>query len=136
MYCQNCGFQMDPNAAICVKCGCQKGVGDRFCGNCGQTLTQGAAYCMHCGYGVRKVPVAGVNAKSRLAAGLLGIFTGALGIHNFYLGFTGKAVAQLLMSVLSCGILSVVSGIWGLVEGIMYLTGKYNTDADGNPLQD
>lgn len=76
------------------------------------------------------------NQKSKLVAGLLGILLGSLGIHNFYLGFTGKAVAQLLITILSCGILSVVSAIWGLVEGIQYLTGSLNVDANGNPLKD
>lgn len=76
------------------------------------------------------------NAKSKLAAGLLGIFLGGLGVHNFYLGYTGKAIAQLLISLLSCGILAVVSSIWGLVEGILILTGSINTDGHGNPLRD
>ncbi|CCY71409.1 putative membrane protein [Clostridium sp. CAG:921] len=58
-----------------------------------------------------------LNAKSKLAAGLFGIFLGGLGVHNFYLGYTGKAVAQLLLSLLSCGLLSWVSSIWGLIEG-------------------
>ncbi len=76
------------------------------------------------------------NKKSKIAAGLLGIFLGSLGIHNFYLGFTGKAIAQLLISLLSCGFLSFVSAIWGLIEGILILTGSINVDADGNPLSD
>ena len=76
------------------------------------------------------------QAKSKMAAGLLGIFLGALGVHNFYLGFTGKAVAQLLISILSCGTLSWASAIWGLVEGILILTGSINTDGNGNPLRD
>ena len=71
-----------------------------------------------------------------MAAGILGILLGALGVHNFYLGFTGKAVAQLLLTLLSCGILSVVSGIWGLVEGIMILTTPGGVDANGVPLRD
>jgi TM2 domain-containing membrane protein YozV len=71
-----------------------------------------------------------------MAAGLLGIFLGTFGVHNFYLGYTGKAVAQLLISVLSCGILAVVSGIWGLVEGIMILSGSIDRDAKGVPLQE
>ena len=75
-------------------------------------------------------------AKSKMAAGLLGIFLGAFGVHNFYLGYTGKAVAQLLITLLSCGFLAVASEIWGLVEGIMILTGSINTDANGNPLAD
>lgn len=76
------------------------------------------------------------NAKSKIAAGLLGIFLGAFGVHNFYLGYTGKAVAQLLITVLSCGILSWASAIWGLVEGIMILTGSTTVDGKGNPLAD
>lgn len=76
------------------------------------------------------------NAKSKMAAGLLGIFLGGLGVHNFYLGYTGKAVAQLLISLLSCGFLSWASAIWGLIEGILLLTGSINVDGEGNPLRD
>lgn len=76
------------------------------------------------------------QAKSKIAAGLLGIFLGSLGVHNFYLGFTGKAIAQLLISILSCGTLSWASAIWGLIEGILILTGSMNVDSDGNPLKD
>lgn len=76
------------------------------------------------------------QAKSKIAAGLLGIFLGALGVHNFYLGFTGKAIAQLLISLLSCGALSFASAIWGLIEGILILTGSMSVDADGVPLKD
>lgn len=76
------------------------------------------------------------NAKSKLAAGLLGIFLGSLGVHNFYLGYTGKAIAQLLISVLSCGAFAFASAIWGLIEGILILTGSIDKDAAGNPLGD
>ena len=76
------------------------------------------------------------NAKSKIAAGILGIFLGALGVHNFYLGYTGKAVGQLLISLLSCGILSWVSAIWGIIEGIMILTGSIDVDGYGNKLID
>ena len=77
------------------------------------------------------------NAKSKMAAGLLGIFLGWLGVHNFYLGYTGKAVAQLLITILSCGALSPVSAIWGLIEGILILTGStITTDGSGRPLSD
>lgn len=74
--------------------------------------------------------------KSKMAAGLLGIFLGALGIHNFYLGYTGKAVAQLLISILSCGVLALVSEIWGIVEGVQILTGSIAVDGKGIPLKD
>lgn len=126
---------------------------NNFCSNCGAELKKGAAFCGNCGKKVEnkeakneKEVVQGevVNngstsssaPKSKIAAGLFGIFLGAFGVHNFYLGYTGKAVAQLLITILSCGILSFVSGIWGLIEGILILTGSINVDAEGNSLVD
>lgn len=76
------------------------------------------------------------RAKSKVAAGVLGILFGALGIHNFYLGYTGKAVAQLLITVLTCGWGSIFSGIWGLIEGILILTGSIAVDGNGVPMKD
>lgn len=66
-----------------------------------------------------------------MTAGLLGIFLGGLGIHNFYLGYTGKAIAQIVLS-LCFG----AGAIWGLIEGIMILTGTINKDANGVPLKE
>lgn len=136
MYCKNCGNQMDPNAAVCLNCGCAKGTGMSYCANCGQPVSPGAAVCTTCGYATVQAPAVAPNAKSKLVAGLLGIFLGCYGVHNFYLGYTGKAVAQVLISVLSCFMLTPVTGIWGLIEGIMILCGNINKDAKGNLLGD
>ena len=65
--------------------------------------------------------------KSKVAAGLLAIFLGTLGIHKFYLGYTTQGIIMLLVSLLTLGIGAVVMGIIALVEGILYLT---KTDAD------
>ena len=129
MYCKNCGNAMDPNAAICVRCGCAKGVGTSFCPNCGQPTLPNAAVCTACGSALNIVPAAG--AKSKMTAGLLGIFLGGLGIHNFYLGYTGKAIAQIALS-LCFG----AGAIWGFIEGILILCGKIDKDAKGNLLAD
>lgn len=68
----------------------------------------------------------------------MGIFLGSLGVHNFYLGNTGKAVAQLLISILTIGLFAWVSAIWGLIEGILILSAQPGTqwsfDANGVPL--
>lgn len=137
MYCKNCGAPIDPQAAICVKCGFQNGTGDRFCQNCGKEIAQGASVCTNCGFAIVRTPQYDPSIqKSKLAAGLLGILLGSFGVHNFYLGFTGKAVAQLLITVLTCGAGAAVSGIWGLIEGIMILTDSINKDAKGIPLKD
>ena len=127
MYCKNCGNQMDPNAAVCVKCGCAKGTGLSYCHNCGNPTVPGAAVCTACGSTLNVVTA---ESKSKLVAGLLGIFLGGLGVHNFYLGYTGKAIAQILLSCIGVG------AIWGLIEGILILCGNINKDAKGNPLKD
>ena len=71
--------------------------------------------------------------KSKTTAALLAFFLGSLGIHNFYLGFKGRAIAQLLITVLSAGSLFWVSGLWAFVECVLILTGKTSKDADGAP---
>ena len=100
----------------------------KFCQNCGAKLNDDQDVCLNCGKYVQNQKAANTNpnAKSKLVAGLLGIFLGALGVHNFYLGYNGKATTQLLISILSCGILSPIVGIWGLIEGIMILAGNIN----------
>lgn len=107
----------------------------KYCTNCGKELQENQDVCLNCGVVIRKNNINSTpGAKSKIAAGLLGIFLGVFGVHNFYLGNTGKAVAQLLISVLSCFTLAIVSEIWGLIEGIMILTGSITTDGQGNPL--
>lgn len=133
MFCKNCGNEMDQNAAVCVKCGYGKGKGNKFCPNCGSELEPNAQFCVKCGVSVApEQQINPLNQKSKIAAGLLGIFLGGFGIHNFYLGFTGKAVGQLVLTICSCGI----GGIWGFIEGILILCGNINTDANGVPLKD
>lgn len=140
MFCKNCGKEIDNLAAVCVHCGVAVGNGTKFCQNCGSELPEGAAICVHCGVAVSNASAANISAdaKSKVAAGLLAIFLGSLGVHNFYLGFTKKAVIQLLVSLLTCGIGATVISIWALIEGIFYLIGKegYTTDANGTPLKD
>lgn len=108
----------------------------KYCTNCGKELNENQDVCLNCGVATSKSTAQNKTGKSKVAAGILGILLGAFGVHNFYLGYTGKAIAQLLISVLSCFTLSAVSAIWGLIEGILILTGSINTDADGKPLSD
>ncbi len=109
-----------------------------FCRNCGKEIDDNAVVCVHCGVAVSPNAAANANpnAKSKLVAGLLGIFLGAYGVHNFYLGYTRNAVIQLVITLATCGVGAIVSSIWGLVEGIMLLTGKIAVDGKGEPLKD
>jgi TM2 domain-containing membrane protein YozV len=54
--------------------------------------------------------------KSRLAYILLALFLGTFGVHNFYAGYTGRGIAQLLLSLLSFGFLSPIIFIWAIIE--------------------
>lgn len=127
---------------MCVKCGVAKGQGTNYCHNCGNSIAPGAAVCLTCG--VSSKPTVADGAKSKLVAGLLAIFLGAYGVHNFYLGYTQKAVIQLVSTIaglvftcIGIGVFVVRGiGIWALVEGIFILTGKIDTDAQGTLLTD
>ena len=136
MYCKNCGTQIAENAAVCLSCGVAVGNGSAFCPNCGSATQPGAVVCTNCGVSLASNANNVAGAKSKLTAGLLGIFLGSVGVHNFYLGYTGKAIAQLLIAVLTCGIGVAATSVWGLIEGIMILTGKINVDGKGVPLAD
>ena len=132
----------------------------KFCAHCGTSLDEGTKFCQNCGSNCEAVSAkapeapqmnatmvnnpaptvsmnsAAVPGKSRVVAGLLGLFLGSIGAHNFYLGRTGRAVAQLLITVLSCFLLSFISGIWGFIESILILCGNVQVDGNGNPLKD
>ena len=129
MFCRNCGKEIDEQAAICVTCGCKNGDGNKYCYHCGKEVPEGAQFCLNCGYALTKID--NTPKKSKLIAGILGIFLGGLGIHNFYLGFNGRGIAQILLS-LCFGI----GSIWGFIEGILILCGKMDKDAKGNKLED
>ncbi|MCB9858490.1 MAG: TM2 domain-containing protein [Phycisphaerales bacterium] len=70
-----------------------------------------------------------ISHRSKVVAGVLGLLLGGLGIHRFYLGYTGIGLIQLLLSCTG------ISWIWGLVEGIIILTGGMQ-DVDGRDLRD
>ncbi len=152
-FCKNCGEPFSTDEAImCVKCGVFRDSGNNYCHNCGNPVAHEAKVCMNCGVATNNYYVSydtngyGMNtaSKSRIAAGLFGIFLGSFGIHNFYLGYTSKAVIQLVLTIvgyllycLGIGILiTLATYIWGLVEGIMILSGKIDADSRGLRLKE
>lgn len=143
-HCKNCGAEYATDEAVmCVKCGVARDRGDNYCHYCGEPLSRDMVVCLKCGVS-NKSREFSISSKSKLAAGLLGIFLGSFGIHNFYLGYTKKAVTQLVLTiigyVLCCVAIGVLfllaTSVWGLVEGIMILSGKIDTDAEGKKLKD
>jgi TM2 domain-containing membrane protein YozV len=57
--------------------------------------------------------------NKKVAASLLAILLAPFGIHKFLLGYTSEGIIWLIISVCTCGI---VTGILGIIEGIIYLT--------------
>jgi TM2 domain-containing membrane protein YozV len=58
------------------------------------------------------------GAEKKVVAGIFGILLGGLGIHKFYLGYTKEGIIQLVITVVTCGLGSLI----GFIEGIIYLT--------------
>ena len=72
-----------------------------------------------------------LSDRSKVTAGLLGIFFGSIGLGRFYLGYTGMGIAQIAVTWLTCGI----GGLWPLIDAFMILAGKVH-DAQGCVLRD
>lgn len=106
------------------------------CRKCGREMSDELRECPNCGTPVSEKQIKNLDpeAKSKLFAGLMGIFFGHFGIHNFYLGYKGKAIIQLILTIIIVGL--PVSYIWGLIEGVMILVGKTDKDASGRPLKE
>ncbi|BAS31345.1 hypothetical protein C1G86_0248 [Dehalococcoides mccartyi] len=106
-----------------------------YCSKCGKQVDDSVSFCPACG---NQLHTSGTTAteyperKSRIAAGLLGIFLGSIGVHRFYLGYVGIGIAQIIVSFVTLGI----GSIWGFIEGILILTGSFKNDAKGIPLRD
>ena len=82
--------------------------------------------------------------KSRLVYILLALFLGYLGVHNFYAGYTKKAVIQLLislfsyaLSIITLGLLIPVSMVisLGVFVWVIIDICTVTTDAKGVPFQ-
>ncbi|OGF67486.1 MAG: hypothetical protein A2Y62_16290 [Candidatus Fischerbacteria bacterium RBG_13_37_8] len=127
MYCRTCGKEILDAAVICVNCGVPTGRGGNHCQICGADTNPAADFCIKCGSRLGKG-----EFKSKIAAGLFGIFLGGLGVHRFYLGYIGTGIIQILVTLFTCGF----GAIWGLIEGILILTDQFKYDAEGRPLVD
>jgi TM2 domain-containing membrane protein YozV len=69
-----------------------------------------------------------MSRKSRGTYIVLGLFLGCFGVHNFYAGYSGRGITQLLITVFLgwLGIGFFITGIWAFIEIIVV-----NTDAQG-----
>lgn len=113
-----------------MSCGFDPRTGNKHCPNCGVEVGVGQVVCIKCGVSLNTHDVADSNAKDKTTYLVLAIFLGSLGIHNFYAGYTAKGVIQLCITLCSCGVLAIVSSIWGIIEGV-----TVENDASGKPFR-
>ncbi len=125
MFCKNCGIELKDGA--------------RFCASCGTATSVSASEVIAPQYIPEPAPQEQAQAigKRKKTAGVLGIFLGAIGLHRFYLGYTGIALIQIVLFALGLftfGITSIASFVWGIVDAIRIFCGKLSKDADDNQL--
>lgn len=87
-----------------------------FCTHCGEKMSGEAAACPKCAHPNRSATSAFYGPpKSRIAAGVLALLLGGIGVHKFYLGKIGLGIVYLLF------FWTFVPAIIAFVEGIIYL---------------
>ena len=120
--CPQCGAPIDPGATECKFCGEKLAVQQAA----QQVQQPQIVYVQQPQPQVviqqaapQQVYITGINpswpVKSKVAAGVLAILLGGIGVHKFYLGKVGMGILYL------CFCWTGIPAVLGLVEGIMYL---------------
>ncbi len=137
MFCTYCGNPVVQQAVVCPSCGTRPFAASNFCWSCGAQHGLNAKICLKCGVSLKDPPAAfageRTSSKSRLAFVLLGFFLGGFGIHRFYAGKIGTAIAMLFLGIaggttvwMGIGLLPLsVVGIWALIDCIYGLAGHF-----------
>jgi TM2 domain-containing membrane protein YozV len=118
--CPQCGAPIDPGATECKFCGEKLAV---------QQVQQPQPQVVYAQQpqpqvviqqaAPQQVYVTGINpswpVKSKVAAGILAILLGGIGVHKFYLGKVGMGILYF------CFCWTGIPAVLGLIEGIVYL---------------
>lgn len=108
-YCSSCGAQMDDSASFCSKCGTPAPRSQAE-----YSRPQPNSY---------QQPYHDHNPKDRVAAALLALFLGTIGIQYFYMGKNKAGVICILISVLTCFVGAVILDVLFFIQGIIMLCG-------------
>ena len=137
LFCTNCGVSILENAVACMSCGASPVGHKKFCRHCGVGLNPEQIICIKCGSEIQTTqkrrnsssissssPSSGGFGNwpmSRIPAALLGILLGGIGIHKFYLGSWGWGLVFVGAVIVTGGLLGLVSGVVGIIDGVRYL---------------
>lgn len=147
-YCTNCGSELKEDADGCINCGklvnnfnkveiSSKLPNLKYCSNCGFEVHHNADLCLNCGKFINSKKITTSDSKSKIVAGLLALFIGSIGIHNFYLGDNKNGIIHLVLffvGFLTFGITTFITSLWALIEAITIFTSTNAVDFNGNPL--
>lgn len=130
MFCEKCGRNLNDDDVICP-----------LCHNTVKQSKQEAVYADDIKFKKYNNPTSYPDdedlgekgIKSRLTAGFLQVFLGALGIGRFYLGYTAIGILQIVVGLFTCG---MGGFIWGIIDGVLILNGTVDKDARGRTLLD
>ena len=101
------------------------GADQKYCFECGEVIRGRAEICPKCGVRQPMLPsmsgaasgtLIAPNGKSKLAAALLAIFLGGLGVHKFYLGQVVWGILYLVF----CW--TFIPAVIGFIEGLVYIS--------------
>jgi len=122
-HCINCGEEIADDADVCPECGVnqtaslesahgQRSADEKYCVSCGALINKQAELCPECGV---DQPSGGSSSSDQVAAGILAILLGGLGVHKFYQGNTKLGLLYL------CLFWTAIPALLGLIEGILIL---------------
>lgn len=148
MFCSKCGSQVNDDEAFCGVCGNSLKESLPVANAAGESVPQNSTPSQIAN---PEAPSININLsqnqqnhamgvafanppqelKSKEVTGLLCIFLGWLGIHDFYVGKTTLGVVKLVLTCLVVS--SFIVGIWVIIDLICILSGSY-CDRWGRPL--
>ncbi len=129
--CPNCGYDFGPNESECKYCGTKN---PNFVAPARRIL-ESAKACItpqtNRNTYVNTSTYVKTSKKSRAACGILQIIFPGLGVGRFYSGHSNIGVAQILVTIFTCGF----GSIWGVIDGIIILCNSEFKDANGDVMQ-
>ena len=140
MYCNYCGSKVDDHATKCPFCGApiepEQSV-DHEEAEQKTYYKEPKKETLHYNYGMEydSNENRSTSSKSRMIAGILALFLGRYGIHDFYLGYKQKGLVKLLVAIFLSRVpfVTLVLTILAIYDAVMIFTGKVQ-DAYGAEL--
>lgn len=106
--CNSCGSYADDNAYVCPRCGANLGAPQGYAQIVQPQQQNQQQY---------QQPAPVQCDKSNIAAGVLALLLGYLGVHYFYMGKIGGGFICILLSLVTCGLWDIIV----FIQGIMFL---------------